>query len=142
MTDAIPDTACPFCDTKDRVLRENASAQVILSNPRKVPGHFLVLPKRHVEKPWELTAEELQDVFELIFFVEQRILGALGDGVDIRQNYRPFMNQSRLKVNHVHFHVYPRSMEDYLYQVSEKFETDLFADLDDLERKEVEKLLQ
>ena len=133
---------CPFCNPKDRVLKENTHAQVILSNPRKVPGHFLVLPKRHIEKPWELTPEELQDIFELIFFIEQKILGKLGDGVDIRQNYRPFLSQNKLKVDHVHFHVYPRSLDDYLHQVSEKFEIDLFADLDDLERKEVSKLLQ
>lgn len=124
------------------MLRENAHAEVILSNPRKVPGHFLVIPKRHVEKPWDLTPEELQSIFELIFFIEQRILGKLGEGVDIKQNYRPFMKQGRLKVDHVHFHVYPRSWEDYLFQVSERYETDLFAELDDLERKEVEKLLK
>ncbi len=133
---------CPFCEPQARVLRENDNAIVILSNPRKVPGHFLALPKRHVEKPWDLKPQELQSIFELIFFVEQKILGKLGDGVDIKQNYRPFLKQGRLKVDHVHFHVYPRSMEDYLYQVSEKYETDLFAELDDLERKEVEKLLQ
>lgn len=134
-------TTCPFCNSKGRVLKENEQAQVILSNPRKVPGHFLIIPKRHVEKPWDLKPEELQGIFELIFFVEQKILGKLGDGVDIRQNYRPFLNQSRLKVDHIHFHVLPRAPEDYLYQVSEKFETDLFADLDELERKEVSKLL-
>lgn len=137
----MSDPACPFCSADDLVLKENDHAIVILSNPRKVPGHFLVLPKRHIEEPWQLTADELTDIFKLIFFIEQRILGKLGTGVDIRQNYRPFLNQSRLKVDHVHFHVYPRSDEDYLYQVSEKFETDLFADLDELERKEVAKLL-
>ncbi len=133
---------CPFCHPKDRILKENDTAIVLLSNPRKVPGHFLVIPKRHIEEPWHLTAAELQDIFKLIFLVEQRVLGKLGTGVDIRQNYRPFMKQGRLKVDHVHFHVYPRSDEDYLYKVSEQYETDLFADLDDLERKEVEKLLK
>jgi diadenosine tetraphosphate (Ap4A) HIT family hydrolase len=135
-------THCPFCDPKDRVLKENELAKVLLSNPRKVPGHFLVIPKRHIEKPWELRAAELEDVFKLIFFLEERILGKLGTGVDIRQNYRPFLQQNNLKVDHVHFHVIPRSLEDYIYQVSEKFETDLFADLDDLERDEVAKILK
>lgn len=134
--------ACPFCDPKDRVLRENKRAVVILSNPHKVPGHFLVLPKRHIEKPWELTKDELSDIFELIFFIEQKILGKLGDGVDIRQNYRPFMKQNKLKVDHVHFHVYPRSLEDYLYKVSEQYETQLFADLDEKEAQAVADLLK
>src|SRR6185369_1458346 len=133
---------CAFCNLDKRVLRENDNAVVTLSNPRKVPGHFLVIPKRHVEKPWELTPAELQGIFELIFFVEQRIIGKLGDGVDVRQNYRPFLQQDGLKVDHVHFHVLPRAREDYIYKVSEQFERDLFAELDDLERQEVEKLLK
>ena len=132
---------CPFCSLEGRTLRENDTAHVILSNPRKVPGHLLVVPKRHIEKPWELTDQELQDIFAHIGFIEQRIIGKLGDGCDIRQNYRPFMQQSALKVDHVHFHVIPRSLEDYIYSVSEKFETDLFAALDDKEAAEVAKLL-
>lgn len=132
---------CPFCKLSDRILRENNSAQVILSNPRKVPGHFLVIPKRHVEKPWELTSEEVTDIFKHINFIEQKIVGKLGDGCDIRQNYRPFLKQSQLKVDHVHFHVIPRSLEDYIYSVSEKFETDLFAALDEAEAAEVASLI-
>lgn len=136
------ETACPFCNSKDRVLKENEHARLILSNPRKTPGHALVFPKRHIEAPWQLTADELTDIFKLIFFAEQRMLGELGEGVDIRQNYRPFKKQDELKKNHVLFHVIPRAKDDYIYTVSEKFEQDLFADLDDLERKEVEKLLK
>lgn len=133
---------CPFCESGERVLKDNATAQIILSNPRKVPGHFLVVPKRHVEKPWELTKDELQDIFELVFFIEQKIIGKLGDGCDVRQNYRPFMQQSDLKVNHIHFQVIPRSLHDYIYQISEKYDTELFAKLDDVERDAVAKLLQ
>jgi len=137
-----PEPNCPFCNAGGEVVLENEHAQVLLSNPRKVPGHTLVMPKRHIEEPWQLTADELTSIFKLIFLVEERILGKLGDGVDIRQNYRPFLDAGRLKVNHVHFHVIPRAKEDYIYTVSEQFERDLFAQLDDLERKEVEKLLR
>ncbi|MDB5169749.1 MAG: hypothetical protein JWN82_145 [Candidatus Saccharibacteria bacterium] len=133
---------CPFCQPAERILKENDYAQVILSNPRKVPGHFLVVPKRHVEKPWELKPEEVQSIFELIFFVEQKIIGKLGDGCDIRQNYRPFMKQSQLKVDHLHFHVIPRTLDDYIYSVSEKYETELFAELDDVEHDAVAKTLE
>lgn len=133
---------CPFCEPKDRVLKENEHAVVILSNPRKVPGHVLVLPKRHVEEPWELTPQELQGIFELIFFVEQKIVGKLGDGVDIRQNYRPFKaHTTNFAANHILFHVIPRAKDDYIYTVSERFERDLFAELDGVEAKEVAKLL-
>jgi len=133
---------CPFCNTKDAVLKENESAKVILSNPRKMPGHFLVIPKRHIEEPWELEKEELTDIFDLIFFIEKKIIGKLGDGVDIRQNYRPYAHDEKLKASHVVFHVYPRYKDDYLYKVSEQFEKDLFTDLDEGETEEVAKLLK
>ena len=133
---------CPFCDPTQRVLMENANAHVLLSNPRKVPGHLLVIPKRHIEKPWELTPEEVQDIFAMIFKIEQKIIGKLGDGIDIRQNYRPFLKQSQLKVDHLHFHVIPRTLNDYIYSISGKFEDELFAELDDSEHAEVAKLLQ
>lgn len=133
---------CPFCHLDDRVLKQNKHAQAFLSNPRKVPGHFLVTPKRHIEKPWDMSKEELSDVFELLFFIEQRLVSKLGEGADIRQNYRPFMKQGRLKVDHVHFHIYPRYNEDYLYQVAEKYETDLFTDLDPAETEEFARLLE
>jgi diadenosine tetraphosphate (Ap4A) HIT family hydrolase len=132
---------CPFCNLGERILKSNNLAQAFLSNPRKVPGHFLVTSKRHIEKPWELTKDELLDIFELIFFIEQRLVNKLGQGADIRQNFRPFMPQSRLKINHIHFHVYPRYNKDYLYQVSEQFETDLFTELDPDEETDFVKLL-
>lgn len=106
-----------------------------------MPGHFLVSPKRHVEKPWELTPEELQAVFELILFVQKRITERLSAGADVRQNYRPFLKQSRLKIDHVHYHVMPRNLEDELYDRAEKYETDLFADLSDEEHDKMAKLL-
>lgn len=136
------ESVCPFCSAHDRVLKANDLAFAILSNPRKTAGHFLVIPKRHVEKPWELTEAERADIFELISFIQQKVIGKLGDGCDIRQNYRPFMQQSTLKVDHIHFHVIPRSYEDYIYQVSEKYDTDLFTPLDKKEASEVARLLE
>lgn len=133
---------CPFCDCEERILKQNDLAQVVLSDPHKVPGHFLVMPKRHIEKPWELTNLELTSIFDLIFFVEQKIIGKLGDGCDIRQNYRPFRAQDGLKVAHVLFHVLPRSQDDYMYKVAEQYESDLYADLDDMERDAVADMLK
>jgi diadenosine tetraphosphate (Ap4A) HIT family hydrolase len=134
---------CPFCDAKDRVLQENEHAFVLLSNPRKVPGHLLVIPKRHVEEPWELTEAERHDVFALTDEYTQKLLAAkLGNGVDLRQNFRPFMQKGKLSVRHIHYHLVPRTQDDYIYQVSEKYDTELFADLDSSEAKEVTRLLK
>jgi len=133
---------CPFCHLKERVLIENDMATAFLSDPRKVKGHTLVTPKRHVEKPWEVTPEELQAVYELIFKLEQKLASGHGEGADIRQNYRPFLEQSRLKVDHVHFHVIPRKKFDRIYEVAEHFDTVLFEKLTDDEQNEVRKLIE
>jgi diadenosine tetraphosphate (Ap4A) HIT family hydrolase len=133
---------CPFCNPSERILKENDHAIVLLSNPHKVPGHLLVIPKRHVVQPWDLLPQEIVGIFDLIFDIERKILGKLGDGVDIRQNYRPFLEQNDLKVDHVVFHVIPRSLDDYLYKVSEQYERELFAELDAVEADEVAKILK
>ncbi len=131
---------CPFCNLKERVLLQNDLAVAFLSDPRKVKGHMLVTSKRHIEKPWEVTSEELQAVYGLINDIEQRLEGKLGVGFDIRQNYRPFLEETRLTVRHIHFHVIPRSKYDHIYEVAEHFDTVLFEKLTDQEREEVTKL--
>lgn len=141
MSSMHSDLGCPFCHPLETIILENGSAQALLSDPRKVPGHTLVVPKRHIEKPWELTESEITDIYALIFIIEQKLIGKLGDGCDIRQNYRPFTRQDKLKLNHLSFHVIPRSMNDYIYSVSEHYEEDIFADLDDEERMAVTKML-
>lgn len=133
---------CPFCNAKERVLKENEHAFVVLSNPRKVPGHALVIPKRHVEEPWELTPAERTDIFALLDIVTQKLIASgLGKGVDVRQNYRPFQQQGKMSVRHIHFHAIPRTQDDYIYQISEKYDSELFADLDTSEASEVSKRL-
>ena len=42
----------------------------------------------------------------------------------------------------MHFHVIPRYLKDYIYQVAEKYETDLFTDLDEAEAVEAARLLE
>lgn len=120
---------CPFCEPKQRILVQNEYAYLLLSNPRKVEGHTLVIPHRHVERPWELTAEELAGIFKLVNLAQERLLAAFATGVDTRQHYRPFLPESKFKVNHVHFHVMPRTFEDTLYANADVHEGKLFADL-------------
>lgn len=106
-----------------------------------MPGHTLVIPNRHVEKPWELTHEELTAIFDEIKWVQAQLLDAgLGDGVDTRQNYRPFMPQGKIKIDHVHFHVLPRKLNDELYQRAMHFETELFEELSPQERDRITKI--
>ncbi len=65
MTETADPINCPFCYPQERVLQQNDLAQVILSDPHKVPGHLLIMPKRHVERPWDLTHDEFTNKFFL-----------------------------------------------------------------------------
>lgn len=138
----MPKADCPFCQPAEHVLKENGFAYVLLSNPRKVAGHFLVIPKRHIEKPWEATPEEMADIFELIFFVQKKLTEKLSQGCFVRQNYMPFIKQNRVKIDHVHYHVIPRNPHDELYAKVEKHETILFTDLSESEREEMAGVLE
>lgn len=128
---------CPFCDLGERVLVENDHANLFLSNPHKVEGHVLVTPKRHIEKPWEMSDDELIAVFNLIKVAQHRLIAEFGGGVDVKQNYRPFMKQGRVKVDHTHYHVYPRTNEDELHQQVERHEAPLFVELSDDEEARI-----
>ena len=135
---------CPFCTintVRNRILEEGELTRVLFSNPRLMKGHLLVMPKRHVEQPWDLTADELQEMFLHIHALQKKLSKTLGTGCDIRQNYRPFITQGRLKVDHLHVHLLPRSFEDELYKKSMKFETALFTDVPEGEVDEVRRVL-
>lgn len=124
--------ACPFCLPtlpERRIVRATDHTLTVLSDPRLLPGHTLVIPKRHIEEPWELREEELLAIFHEINRVRALLLDK-AEGVDIRQNYRPFLPQGRTKVDHVRFHVLPRNNKDELYQQSMRYETALFTEPD------------
>src|SRR3989338_1723642 len=82
---------CPFCTSakqEQRILKEGQYAYVIFSNPRLMPGHLLVIPKRHMEgKIKDLSKEERDEIFDLIAEFQSKILEKLASGCDIRQNY-------------------------------------------------------
>lgn len=135
---------CRFCDTErqQHIISKNNHAFALLSNPRLIRGHTLVIPWRHIEYPGELYYEELADCFSLIEDLRAKMLKSkLAEGVDIRQHYRPFLSESHVKVNHLHFHVIPRNPEDRLHKHSMRFETDIFTNLSDKEKQEVSTLL-
>lgn len=135
---------CPFCQIEPKhneVLEENPLYMVILSNPRLVFGHTLVVPKRHIEKPWELTSEERSVVFDTVLRYQQRIIERLATGCDVRQNFRPFLLQGRLKVNHVHYHLLPREFEDEYFRIAQYGEKSLWVEPTQTERQQLKTLL-
>lgn len=137
---------CVFCEiiteNFERIIRQTERVFVVLSNPKLMRGHLLVIPKRHVEKLDELDKEERTELFEEIINVENKILEKIASGCDITQHYRPFVQQNNLKVDHIHFHLKPREFEDELYKKVQIHEKELFSELTKEELEEIEKLIK
>ena len=131
---------CPFCEInkeKTRIINESEHTLVIMSNPRLMEGHLLIIPKRHIEKMSELKDYELRELVNKIIEFQEKILTRFSKGCDIKQNYRPFQKQDSLKVNHLHFHLQPRELFDELYEKCQIFEKEIFKNL---EEKEINKI--
>lgn len=134
---------CPFCDIKNeshRLLVETPLSIAFLSNPRLILGHTLLSPKRHIEKPWDMHDAERKDLFDLVLRIQQLLTTHFSTGCDIRENYRPFMTQSRVKIDHIHYHLQPRELYDELYQVSQIHENKLWKEIDEGEIEKIRKL--
>ena len=134
---------CPFCQIskENRVIKQGNLAYVILSNPRLMPGHLLVIPKRHLAKISELSKEETEEIFSLLAEFQEKILAKISSGCDIRQNFKPYVKSSRLSVDHLHFHLLPRNFKDELYEKVEKHKEPLFQELPGKEKEEISALL-
>jgi histidine triad (HIT) family protein len=122
---------CRFCDITTQagqIIREGEHTIVFLSKPRLMPGHLLVIPKRHAEKLSDLTKEERAELFNEAAQLQEKVLEMIAPGCDVSQHFRPFIPDSRFKQAHLHVHIRPRALEDELYEKSQKFENDIFMD--------------
>lgn len=94
-----------------------------------MPGHLLVIPKRHVERGSQLNKKGREGVVKAVFDLQDEIVEKLAEGCDIRTSFRPFIKQGKTKVDHFHFHLQPRELKDELYKQSQKNEKELFQKL-------------
>lgn len=135
--------SCPFCSIdleRTSVLATTPYSKVLLSNPRLVPGHLLVLPVRHVERLEELSSYELKDLFDTVILYQEKIISDFSPGCDLRQNYRPFQDENDVKVDHFHIHLLPRRNEDEYFKIIQKTENELFTWLSETEKQEMVQL--
>ncbi len=100
---------CELCKA-DEVLFETPLAYVRPDTTPLSRGHVIVVPKRHVEGFFDMTAQEQAAVFELLHKA-QKSLQALHkpDGYNIGVNVGKAAGQSRM---HVHVHLIPRYAGD------------------------------
>jgi histidine triad (HIT) family protein len=124
---------CVFCNIKeDRIIRETKNTFTILSNPYLLEGHSLVIPKQHYEKIYDIPKSILHELIDEVQYFEENLINKLNiSGCDIKQNYRPFLQESKYKVNHFHFHIIPRYFGDEFHEISRTNGKSIFKDLND-----------
>lgn len=133
--------SCPFCTIPEtethRMLFEGENVVAILANPRMMPGHTLVVPKKHVEKISELNKEERDEIVETIIDFKKKITNKIASGCDIRRHYHPYESKEGRHMEHLHIHLYPRSSEDEFGKKVEPHHREIINELEDEEREKM-----
>lgn len=132
--------ACAFCELGDevqaRLIRVGQGFISLLSNPRITPGHALVIPKRHIENPVDISLKESLTILSEIKRLQFSVLDRVAPGVDVWQKYEPYALEGHRGTNmhHVHFHVIPRRPDDHLFMTPDAL-PDTFLPLSEEERE-------
>jgi len=114
---------------KELMLKESKNTLSVLSNPYLSRGHCLVIPKQHYNNILEVLDEILLELIIEVRELERILLENLKvQGVDIRQNYRPFLRNN--PNTHFHFHLIPRELYDDLWKISMVHQRYIYKNLD------------
>jgi len=104
-------SACPFCTLPpERILLISAHGVIIRDGFPISPGHTLVIPRRHVDSFFTLTAEERVDLLGLLDQAKAGIEKEFKpETYNIGINDGPAAGQT---VPHLHIHLIPRYTGD------------------------------
>lgn len=103
--------SCIFCNPSKIIV----NGQYAYSKLDEFPvskGHCLVIPKRHVKTLWELTDEELKDLYTVMKQTDDWIFEWYhpdGENIGINEGYAAGQT-----VEHLHIHIIPRYEGDVL----------------------------
>ena len=103
--------ACPFCTLPpERILLTSAHGVIIRDGFPISPGHTLVIPRRHVDSFFNLTADERVDLLGLLDQAKAGIDKEFKpDTYNVGINDGPAAGQT---VPHLHIHLIPRYTGD------------------------------
>lgn len=104
---------CPFCNinnAKDDIVWESKHSIAILDRYPVSPGHTLVIPKRHIKSYFDLTQDEVDELWDTVKNVKETIdYMYKPDGYNIGINIGEAAGQT---IPHCHIHVIPRYKGD------------------------------
>jgi len=104
---------CPFCNPEiiERQIFGETEQFCLFYNYKPVlPGHSLIVPKRHIESIVDMTDEELKEFALVMKRLSSILMTAYGcDGIDISLQNGATAGAS---VAHIHWHLVPRKASD------------------------------
>ena len=102
---------CPFCTLPpERIIHESQHGVIIRDGFPISPGHTLIIPRRHVDSFFNLTAEEKLDLLGLLETAKAGVDAEFNpDSFNIGINDGPAAGQT---VPHLHIHLIPRYTGD------------------------------
>lgn len=104
---------CPYCtlpEIQERKIVENELALAFPGNMPIVPGHILIIPKRHSAKYEDLTLDERNAIEDLRIKIVGSLKKTFGaQGFNFAWNDEKLAGQS---VPHFHLHIVPRKDGD------------------------------
>lgn len=105
-------SACPFCSLgiDNQVFLGNKNMMAVYNLAPILPGHSMVIPRRHVETIFDLTENELAELFRFSRKVTALLMKVFGgEGFDWSLQESEAAGQS---VAHLHLHIIPRKPGD------------------------------
>ena len=104
-------TTCPFCTLPaERIIHTSQHGLILRDGFPITPGHTLVIPRRHVDSFFNLTADEKLDLLELLEIAKAGVDAEVKpDCFNIGINDGPAAGQT---VPHLHIHLIPRYKGD------------------------------
>ena len=108
-----PNSACAFCDhaiLNRQKFYEDEHVCALYTHKPMLPGHCLIIPKRHVYRFETLTQEEISHLGMLIKKVNQASMEVFGTSSYLLLQKNGY--ESGQTVPHVHFHYIPRKEGD------------------------------
>ena len=109
--------SCIFCDIAGSLrpsytIYQDDTHMAFLDRYPVVPGHTLIIPRRHHATIMDMTPQEVGDLFSLVPHIASAVLAATGaPAFNVGQNNGDAAHQI---VPHVHVHIIPRRPNESL----------------------------
>ena len=101
---------CVFCNNVEQIITENEYWYAIYDKYPVSKGHTLLITKRHISSFFDLTSEEIEQMYDMIYYIKNKLdIEYFPDGYNIGVNCGRAAGQT---IPHCHIHIIPRYNDD------------------------------